>query len=239
MSDGYLNESTLEPGRRILDGKPGVYLFSEDRKWKCLFYARNICLMDDGVVYRFMWEVKTDRRDSVGSGTDQWISRERSCRLVAFFVNVRSIYEVENSEEIQIAWDEALEIPPKSKASMAKPKATAPQPEAKARPTQPSEAKPKKPDILSSSDAPQVSTPVSGAIPAPDSEAIGAIPMATEETDWLQTEKSDDLYQAVLMSLESDKAAKEAAVANNHNSLSWILVWKETTEKMKGEEKRS
>jgi hypothetical protein len=77
--------------------------------------------MDDGVVYRFMWEVKTDRRDSVGSSTDQWISRERSCRLVALFVNVRSICEVENSEEIQIAWDEALEIPPKSNAPVAKP----------------------------------------------------------------------------------------------------------------------
>ena len=150
--------------------------------------------MDDGVVYRFMWEVKTDRRDSVGNSTDQWISRERSCRLVALFVNVRSICEVENSEEIQTAWDEALEIPPKPNAPVAKPKATAPQPEAKARPMQPPGAKQKKPVTPSSSDAPQVSTPVSGAIPVPHSEATGAIPMATEETDWLQTEKPDDLY---------------------------------------------
>ena len=97
---------------------------------------------------------------------------------------------------------------------------------------QPPGAKQKKPVTPSSSDAPQVSTPVSGAIPVPDSEATGAIPMATEETDWLQTEKPDELYQAILMSLESDKATKEVAVANIHNSLSWILVWKKTTDNM-------
>jgi len=201
MNDGYLNESTLEPGRRILDGKPGVYMFSAEKKHKCLFYARNICLMDDGVFFRFMWEVSTDRADSIGSGTDQWIARERSCRLKALFVNIRSINQVETSQELQLVWDEALEIPPQARAPVARPKATVMQPESKARPMPPPGAKQMKPDTPSPSDAPQVST-----------EAIGAIPMVTEEADWLQTENTDEVYQAMLMPLESDKMVEEVAI---------------------------
>ena len=213
-------------------------MFPEDKMWKCLFYARSVCLMDDGVVYRFIWEVKTDRRDSVGSSTDQWISRERSCRIVALLVNARSISDVDNSDEFQVAWDEALEIPPNFAAPVAKPKAKALQPESKARPTPPPGAKEKKPVTTSSPDAPKVSTPGSGAIPEPDSGDIGAIPMSTDETDWLQIEKPDDLYQALLTTLSSDGNAKEVAEETIHNSSSWILVWKEVTKDVAKEEKQ-
>ena len=126
-------------------------------------------------------------------------------------MNARSIDEVENSEELQLVWDEALEIPPQARAPVARPKATVMQPESKARPMPPPGAKQKKPVTPSPSDAPQAST-----------EAIGAIPMVTEEADWLQTENTDEVYQAMLLSLESDEMVEEVANSNIHNSLSWV-----------------
>ncbi len=48
--DGGLSDSTNDPGRRILDGRPGVYMMPTERKEKALYYARPVCLNDDGVV---------------------------------------------------------------------------------------------------------------------------------------------------------------------------------------------
>ncbi len=86
-------------------------------------------------------------------------------------------------------------------------------------------AKQKKPVTTSPSDAPQVSTPVAGEIPTPESEASGEMPMVEEEADWLQTESSDEVYQAMLMTLESDKMVEDVATFNILNPLSWPLVW--------------
>ena len=142
-------------------------MFSAEKKDKCLYYARNICLAEDGVFLRLMWEVMTDRADSVGSGNDQWIARERSVRISALWANVRSIDQLTHSEEVQLVWDEALEIPPKVSVTTDQPKQTRKGPEPK---SMPPGAKQKKTAKPSSSDAQEVSTPGAGVIPAPESE---------------------------------------------------------------------
>ncbi len=83
--DGQLSESTSAAGRRILDGKPGVYMMSSqsERKAKAVCYARPVCLNDHGTVYRAMWQLMTDRADAASSGNDQWIAPSRSTRIVA------------------------------------------------------------------------------------------------------------------------------------------------------------
>ena len=49
--DGRLSASTNSPGRRILDGKPGVYMMSDNTKNKAINYARSVSLQDDGTAY--------------------------------------------------------------------------------------------------------------------------------------------------------------------------------------------
>ncbi len=70
MTDGALSESDSTKGRRIKDGKPGVYMMSNDRKEKAWNCSRFVCLNDDGIWLRVMWQLKTDRHDSVKSGND-------------------------------------------------------------------------------------------------------------------------------------------------------------------------
>ncbi len=52
-------------------------MFSDKYKDKCLYYARWLCLKDDGVFVRVVWQVQADRTDAKGSGTDQWIGMTR------------------------------------------------------------------------------------------------------------------------------------------------------------------
>ncbi len=59
--------------------------------------------------------------------------------------------------------------------------------------------------------------------------------MSTEEIDWLQTVTTDDVYQALLMTLLSDRVAQDVAETSIHNSLSWTLVWQETTKDLESE----
>jgi hypothetical protein len=120
--DGGLSDSTNDPGRRILDGRPGVYMMPSERKEKALFYARPVCLNDDGVVYRALWEVVTDRHDRKSSGNDQWIAPQRSVKLVALWVRIEKYKDMTKGDELQLSWDDAIEIPPdfyaKRKADM-------------------------------------------------------------------------------------------------------------------------
>ncbi len=118
MMDGHLDESRASvPGRRSLDGKPGVYMFSDQLKDKCLkdsgHYARWLCLKDDGVFVRVVWQVQTDRTDAKGSGTDQWIGMTRSTKLEALWVQVHNIEQISLSDEVQMSWDDALEFRPR------------------------------------------------------------------------------------------------------------------------------
>ena len=87
-------------------------MFSHDLKDKTFFYARYVCLNDDGNFVRALWQLQTDRWDNVGSGNNQWIGRERSTHLVALWIKVTSIAELELGDEIQLAWDDALEFEP-------------------------------------------------------------------------------------------------------------------------------
>ncbi len=73
MVDGNLCEVD-EPGRRIKDGKPGIYMMSTKRREKAEWYSRYVCLNDDGIWIRLVWEHVTDRHDSVASGNDQCMS---------------------------------------------------------------------------------------------------------------------------------------------------------------------
>ena len=223
MNDGYLNESPAhEPGRRILDGKPGVYMFPKERKGKRLVYARNICLADDGVFLRCMWEVMTDRSDSFTSGNDQWIARERGTRISALWVNVRSINQLQHSEEVQMVWDEALEIPPKFVVTPDPSKKTGKGPEPKAKPPGAKQEKAVKP---SSSDTHEVSTSGAGVILVPGSE-VGRVSLpAEEETDWWQVGSPDDVYRTLLLDLKNDRMVEEVAQSNIHSPFSWALAW--------------
>ncbi len=63
-------------------------MFKDEHREKALYYARYVCLNDDGVWLRVMWQIVSDRNDSVKSGNDQWIGRQRSIRLKALWVQV-------------------------------------------------------------------------------------------------------------------------------------------------------
>ena len=89
-----------------------MMLSQEERKQKAITYARPVRLNDDGTIYRAMWQLVTDRSDSVSSGNDQWIAPSRSTRLVALWVQVQSYKELSLSDEIQLVWDDAMEMPP-------------------------------------------------------------------------------------------------------------------------------
>ena len=70
-------------------------MMNDDRKEKALNYSRFVCLNDDGVRVRAMWQVTTDRHDTVKSGNDQWIGLQRSTRLKALWVQVVATHELE------------------------------------------------------------------------------------------------------------------------------------------------
>ncbi len=110
--DGCLNDSTNDPGRRILDGRPGVYMMSDTKKDKAINYARPVCLNDDGVGYRALWQVMTDRTDKRSSGNDQWIAPQRSVKLVALWVRVELYNDMVVGDDLQLCCDDAMEIPP-------------------------------------------------------------------------------------------------------------------------------
>ncbi len=87
-------------------------MMSPERKEKALFYARPVCLNDDGVGYRALWEVMTDRHDRRSSKNDQWIAPQRSVKLVALWVRVERYSDMTLGDELQLCWDDAIEIPP-------------------------------------------------------------------------------------------------------------------------------
>ena len=87
-------------------------MFSDKHKDKCLYYARWLCVRDDGVFVRVVWQVQTDRTDAKGSGNDQWIGRARSTHLEALWVNLRNTESIAISDEVQMVWDHALELRP-------------------------------------------------------------------------------------------------------------------------------
>ncbi len=87
-------------------------MMSENKKSKALGYVRPICLQDNGTAYRVLWEVITDRADSVSSGNDQWIAPARSVQLVALWVNAQNYKVLGLGEEIQLVWDDAMEMQP-------------------------------------------------------------------------------------------------------------------------------
>ncbi len=111
MVDGNLCEVD-EPGRRIKDGIPGIYMMSTKRREKAEWYSRYVCLNDDEIWVRLVWELVTDRHDSVKSGNDQWIGRARSTKLVALRAQTIPTSELESSAEVQLAWDAGLEFQP-------------------------------------------------------------------------------------------------------------------------------
>ena len=117
MTDGCLSESDMTPGRRILDGKPGVYMMKDDRKEKAFYYARFVCLHGDGHWVRAMWHLQTDRGDAVRSGNDQWIGRQRSTHLVALYVQVVTVEAFDLGQDIQFDWDPALELKPTAQST--------------------------------------------------------------------------------------------------------------------------
>ena len=85
-------------------------MMKEESKEKALYYARRICLNDDGIWVRVLWQVMTDRNDSVKSGNDQWIGREISVKLVALWVQFVPTSELVWGDEVQWSWDLALEL---------------------------------------------------------------------------------------------------------------------------------
>ncbi len=110
MAEGKLSESDSTPGRRILDGKPGVYMMKDATRDKALGYSRYVCLNDDGIMIRVIWELRTNRHDAVQSGNDQWIGRARSTYLVALWVQPVRISDLAMGEEVQLDWDAYLEL---------------------------------------------------------------------------------------------------------------------------------
>jgi uncharacterized protein (TIGR02452 family) len=198
---------------------------------KSLFYARNICLADDGVFLRFMWEVMTERGDSLGnSGSDQWIGRERSTVLKALWVNVRTIEELGNSDEIQMSWDDALEMPltTKEASEPAKAKGKGEHATMEMPPPGPKQKKPVSP--TTHSDAPEVSTPGVGAIPASGSEAGGAIPLVKEQGQAAgPSGQVEDGQYASLLGMHNDKAVEENARSYPHSPATWKAVWLDIT----------
>ncbi len=83
-------------------------------KEKAWGYSRFICLGNDGNWVRIVWQLRTDRNDSIKSGNEQWIGRERSTYLKALWVQVSKTEELGNSEEVQEMWDPCLEFAPLS-----------------------------------------------------------------------------------------------------------------------------
>ncbi len=79
-----------------------------DLRDKALGHSRYVCLNDDGMWLRFVWQGVTDRRDSVKSGNDQWIGRERSTKLKALWVQLAPSSELEMGVKVQMDWDPAL-----------------------------------------------------------------------------------------------------------------------------------
>ena len=87
-------------------------MMSDTKKDKAINYARPVCLNDDGVGYRALWQVMTDRTDKRSSGNDQWIAPQRSVKLVALWVRIEKYKDMANGDELQLSWDDAIETPP-------------------------------------------------------------------------------------------------------------------------------
>ena len=60
-----------------------------------------------------MWEVATDRNDSVSSRNDQCIGKARSTVLKALWVQLSTVDTLADGDEVQWTWDAILEIRPR------------------------------------------------------------------------------------------------------------------------------
>ena len=96
-----------QSGDRFFKDKPGVYVFNDQLKDKAIWYSRLVPLMQDGVFWSALWEVRVDRSDRVplsSVGTDQWAQSERSVRLEALWVLGRTHDSMETGLSIAEHW---------------------------------------------------------------------------------------------------------------------------------------
>ncbi len=222
MTDGCLSEKTCL-GRRIKDGKPGVYMFKDEHREKALYYARRVCLNDDGMWVRFMWEVMTDRNDSVKSGNDQWIGRERSVHLKALWVQFVPTADLEWSDEVQWAWDPALEFQPVlPTVTKGKGKGNWPIP----------------PVLHPTADPNVAASPVSIPGHPAGSEGISKPAMDVDEGEGISTSastwesiqlgKDDYEYLSAVLQLQNDiYRIQEVARTHVHSPKEWSIAWKD------------
>jgi len=116
MYHGQLRESrNAGRGERFFGQFPGVYVHKDGTKHKTGSYTRFVPLCRDGVYWATVWEVMVDRADRVAvsaSGTDQWVQRERSVRLVALWLCGRTALELEPGSEVAEVWDPNMEANP-------------------------------------------------------------------------------------------------------------------------------
>ncbi len=172
-------------------------MMSDPKKSRAIGYARPICLNDNGIAYRALWQVVTDRSDSVSSGNDQWIAPSRSVKLVALWVQAQSYKGFANGEEIQVVWDDAMEMPPDFYADAAKVKGTGSTDASTAPPPGPEQKKAKPSQAPSSELA--ASSAGAGVSPAPDSEADEVSSLADEDrrTAAAQKDAKEEVMQGV------------------------------------------
>jgi hypothetical protein len=76
-------------GHRTLKDTPGIYCYKEELREKCFWYAEATCLNQEGVYWRFYFELAVDRagRQAPGVKTDQWVQASMdSVRFVNLYV---------------------------------------------------------------------------------------------------------------------------------------------------------
>ncbi len=223
MMDGRLSERTCL-GRRIKDGKPGVYMMKDAQRHKALGYARYVCLNDDGVWVRAMWEVMTDRHDSVKSGNDQWIGRERSVRLKALWVQVSRAKDLEMGDEVQWAWDPALEFQPLAVPPVAKGMGKGKLPIPPKLPTVDFDSAP-----TSSGSATGLHTD-SGGIPGSAMDVVEEEvipPLAAAGVAVQQGEENHEYRQALLEMRNDVSELTELCKRHVHSPREWLTAWQE------------
>ncbi len=219
MIDGCLSEEN-SAGRRIKDGKPGVYMMKDEAKEKALYYARRVCLNDDGTWVRFLWQVITDRNDSVKSGNDQWIGRERSVHLMALWVQFVPTSELVWGEEVQWAWDPALEFKPSFEPLQTKGTG-------KGKPTRPPPPLPTQVDV-------DMGGASSGTTPGPSLGELGVSPgssMEVDDEEVISSLASVEYRDAILLMPDELDAIRDISTKYVHKPDGWRQAWNETGKK--------
>merc|ERR1711937_949765 len=119
MYDGKLRASKdAARGERFNESAPGVYLHKDETRSKTSSYSRFVDVLNNGVLWAAVWEVRADRSDRIPRGksnTDQWVVHDRSVHLAALWLQGKRYQDMDQGGEgleVSYRWKPEMEANP-------------------------------------------------------------------------------------------------------------------------------